>query len=65
MKSIKEKKQECFEEDYKKIMKDFQKQNTPYFQQPQWTNSGDFIIKFSLFQEIPNSITSTDTSVNL
>jgi hypothetical protein len=65
MKSIKEKKQESFEEDYKKIMKNFQKQNTPYFQQPQWTNSGDFIIKFSLFQDIPNSITSTDTSVNL
>jgi hypothetical protein len=65
MKSKDNKNQETFEEDYKKIMKDFQIHNNPYFQYPQWKNSNDFIIKFSLFQEIPNSITSTDTSVNL
>ena len=65
MKSKDRNKQETFEEDYKKIMKDFQSHNTPYFQYPQWKNSNDFIIKFSLFQEMPNSITSTDTSVNL
>jgi hypothetical protein len=65
MKSKDKKMQETFEEDYNKIMKDFQIQNAPYFQYPQWKNSNDFIIKFSLFQEMPNSITSTDTSVNI
>ena len=62
----KEKKQEdSFIEDYNKIMKDFQKEDNPLFQIPQWMNPGDFIIKFSLYEEIPNSITSTNTSINL
>ena len=68
MKSKDEKKQSRLrrdEEEYNKIMKDFQKQNTPLSQTPQWTNPGDFIIKFSLYKEMPNSITSTDTSVNI
>jgi hypothetical protein len=65
MKSKNEKKQKSFEDEYIKIMKEFQSHNAPYFQHPQWANSGDFIIKFSLFQEMPNSITSTDTTVNL
>jgi hypothetical protein len=65
MKSKAEKKQESFEEEYNKIMKDFQKQDAPIAQNPQWINPGDFIIKFSLYQETPNSITSTDTSVNI
>lgn len=65
MKSKDDKKQTTFEKDYKEIMKDFQNQNAPLTQTPQWTNSNDFIVKFSLYQESPNSITSTDTSVNL
>lgn len=60
-----DKKQQTFEKDYYKIMKDFQFQNTPLTQPShQWTNPNDFIVKFSLYQETPNSITSTDTLVN-
>jgi len=62
MKSKGEKKPTSFENDYNEIMKGFQNQNTPI---PQWTKPTDFIIKFSLYQETPNSITSTDTLVNL
>jgi hypothetical protein len=51
-----------FEEDYKKIVK-----NAPAlfysFVTPQWNNPGDFIVKFSLYQESPNSIASTNTLV--
>lgn len=65
MKSKDEKKQKTFEEDYNKVMKDFDKQNISIPQNPQWINPGDFIVKFSLYQESPNSITSTDTLVNL
>lgn len=55
-----------FEKEYNEIMKDFQNQNHSFFlQTPQWTNPKDFIVKFSLYQETPNSITSTDTLVNL
>ena len=63
MKSKTKNKQKFFENDYNKIMRDFQKQNPPIPQTPQWTNPGDFIVKFSLYEETPNSITSTDTSV--
>ncbi len=65
MKSKDDKKQTTFEKDYKEIMKDFQNQTAPLTQTPQWTNPNDFIVKFSLYQESPNSITSTDTLVNL
>ena len=65
MKSLSEKKQKTFKEGYSKIMKGFQKLSPNYSHTPQWKNPGDFIIKFSLYQESPNSITSTDTSVNL
>jgi len=65
IKSKTEKQKKSFEKDYKKIMKDFQTQDAPITHVPQWTRPGDFIIKFSLYQETPNSITSTDTSVNI
>ena len=66
MKSKEENEQKTFVDDYEKIMRDFQKQDNPSLPQtPQWTNQGDFIIKFSLYQETPNSITSTDTSLNI
>jgi hypothetical protein len=65
MKNKKAKKQNSFEEDHYKIIKDFQKVDSPFTQDPQWNNPGDFIVKFSLYQETPNSITSTDTAVNI
>lgn len=65
MKSSDDKKQKAFEIDYNEIMKNFQNHNTPLPQTPQWSNPNDFIVKFSLYQETPNSITSTDTLVNL
>ncbi|MDP1727217.1 MAG: hypothetical protein Q8M15_10580 [Bacteroidota bacterium] len=63
MKSKDEKAQNTFEEDYTEIMKSFQLPEIPFNQAPQWLNPNDFIIKFSLFEETPNSITSTDTLV--
>ncbi len=65
MKPKGEKKQNSFENDYNEIMKGFQNQNSPITQIHQWTKPTDFIVKFSLYQETPNSITSTDTLVNL
>jgi len=65
IKSKTEKQKKSFEKDYKKIMKDFQTQYAPIIQVPQWIRPGDFIIKFSLYQEMPNSVTSTDTLVNI
>lgn len=56
------KKQKAFEKDYDKIMKDFQKQDDLFANPPKWINPGDFIVKFSLYQDSPNSITSTNTS---
>lgn len=58
------KKQKAFEKDYDKIMKDFQKQDATFANHPQWISPGDFIVKFSLYQDSPNSITSTNTSPN-
>jgi hypothetical protein len=65
MKSKDKKKKTPFEKDYEKIMKSFQRQSSPIPQNPQWTNPNDFIVKFSLYQETPNSITSTDTLANI
>ncbi len=65
MKSYVDKDLIAFEKDYNNLMKDFQFQNNlPSPPAPEWKNPGDFIIKFSLYQESPNSITSTDTLVN-
>jgi hypothetical protein len=63
MKSKNENIQETLERDYSEIMKNFNPNDIPSTPVPQWTNPGDFIIKFSLYQETPNSITSTDTLV--
>lgn len=62
MKTKKAKKQKSFEKEYNEIMKGYQ--NSPNTQTPQWSKPDDFIVKFSLYQETPNSITSTDTLVN-
>ena len=65
MESKDEKKQNSFEKDYNEIMKGFQNQNSPFIQNHQWIKPTDFIAKFSLYQETPNSITSSDILVNL
>ena len=57
--------QKKFENDYNKIMKEFNCGNAPFNHNHQWTNPRDFIVKFTLFQDAPGSITSSDTSVNL
>jgi len=44
------------------ILNGFQDPGIPSQPVPQWSNPTDFIIKFSLYQESPNSITSTETS---
>jgi exopolysaccharide biosynthesis predicted pyruvyltransferase EpsI len=56
---------EKYERDYKKIMRESDDGKAVFLQYPQWSNPGDFIIRFTLFQSTPYSITSTDTSVNL
>lgn len=53
------------EKEYEELMKDFENQNIPFQTTPQWTSPNDYIVKFSLYQEMPNSITSTETSVTL
>lgn len=65
MKSKGKNKKKTFEKEYKELMHDFKNHNNPCFQYQQWKDPKDFIVKFSLFQETPNSITSTDTSVIL
>jgi len=55
----------AFKKEYWGIMHGFNIQNNPCFQYQQWKDPKDFIVKFSLFQETPNSIASTDTSVIL
>jgi hypothetical protein len=65
MKTKNIKRQKTFEKNYDKIMKDFQKQDAPFNNAPQWVNPGDFIVKFSLYQESSGSIVSTNTSPNL
>lgn len=62
MKTRKKKTKQNYEKEYNKIMTGFQ-QVTPLPVTPQWINPGDFIIKFSLYQETPNSFTSTNTSM--
>jgi hypothetical protein len=53
------------ETEYNEIMKGFQQPTVPVQPVSPWTRPNDFIVKFSLYSELPNSITSTETSVNL
>ena len=53
------------EKEYNEIMKGFQYPIMPSQPIPQWSNPTDFLVKFSLYQESPNSITSTETSATL
>jgi hypothetical protein len=65
MELVEKNEQITLEMDYAEIMKGFQYPTVPTQPVPQWSNPTDFIVKFSLYQESPNSITSTETSVNL
>jgi hypothetical protein len=65
MESSEIKKMPSFEVEYNDLMKGYQIPNIPVAPLPQWTKPSDFIVKFSLYQETPNSITSTETSVCL
>lgn len=58
-------KETAFEKEYNEIMKGFNFPTVPDQPTPQWSNPADFIVKFSLYQESPNSITSTETSVTI
>ncbi|HRH66234.1 MAG TPA: hypothetical protein PLU53_08055 [Bacteroidia bacterium] len=62
MKPHKTKKKQNYEKEYNQLMTGFQP-SLPSQNSPQWINTGDFIAKFSLYKESPNSISSTDTSV--
>jgi hypothetical protein len=65
MKKKEMKKQKSFERDYNKIMKSFQKENVPFYNNITWINPGDFIVKFSLYAESTDSVVSTNTSAIL
>lgn len=57
------KKRKTIEEDYENIMKNFQKEDTPFYINTNWINPGDFIVKFSLYKESTDSVVSTNTSL--
>ncbi len=60
-KTYKKLKKLSFSKDYQKIMRVLPK--TPVaFKEPQWSNSGDFFVKFSLYKDIP-SVASSGTSI--
>jgi len=62
MKTKEMKKQKTFEKDYDNIMKNFQKEDAPFYNNTRWINPGDFIVKFSLYKESTDSVVSTNTS---
>lgn len=62
MKTKKIKKQRTFEKDYDNIMKNFQKEDAPFYNNTMWISPGDFIVKFSLYKESSDSVVSTNTS---
>lgn len=65
MESSEIKEKPSFEVEYNDLMKEYQIPNVPVSPLLQWTKPSDFLVKFSLYQETPNSITSTETSVCL
>ena len=62
MKAKEMKKLKTFEKDYDNIMKNFQKEETAFYNNTRWINPGDFIVKFSLYKESSDSVVSTNTS---
>ena len=65
MKPISAKKQKTFDDSYKKIMKSMPEQEFFQYKLNQWQSPSDSIVKFSLYQETPRSVTSTNTTANL
>ncbi len=57
--------QPTLETEYNEIMKGFQYSTVPAQPVSPWIRTNDFIVKFSLYSELPNSIASTETSVDL
>ena len=55
------KKEVNFERDYNKIVNNQNPIPSLISQSQQWSNPNDYIEKFSLIKESPNSITSTNT----
>lgn len=53
------------EVEHVKLLNGFQPAQIPKTIAPQWVNPTDMFVKFSLYDETPNSITSTDTKVQL
>ena len=53
------------EKDHAKIVNGFDSSNVYHsgYTSIQWSNSKDSFVKFSLYNETPNSISSTDTSM--
>jgi hypothetical protein len=56
-------KQKTIIKDYKRIMNN--SYINPYSNDFVWSNPNDLIQKFSLFEDTPNSIASTNTLVNI
>ena len=55
------KKEKTFESDYNEIMQQGHEKNCICTEKNEWKTVGDYIRKFSLYPEIPNSITTTET----
>ncbi len=62
MKKKEMKKQKTFESDYENIMKNFQTEDVPFYNNSKWISPGDFIAKFSLYKESTDSVVSTNTT---
>ncbi len=60
-KTNKKPKEQRLSKDYLEIMKGLSKTSIP-LKEPQWSNSGDYFVKFSLYKDIP-SVASTSTSI--
>lgn len=51
-----------YQKEYADLLKPSVPENPSPSPNPDWKAPGDYIVKFSLYTEIPNSITSTDSS---
>lgn len=61
-KAPKKSRQDSFTKEYAEVTKGF-KGNPCYSVNPQWTNPGDFFIKFSIYNETSSGNTSSETSL--
>lgn len=55
-----------FEKEYFEILKGSNNENFNFLNAGfQWTNPNDFIVKFSLYQDSPNTITTSETTASI